>query len=112
MYCGECYQCIQLQDLPDGGKVCVLRFAYIYLLLDFEGSLCCMLISFLSIATSFSCDWPEHLRSTVVFDTTLAYRCCEIPDQNRCNWVVCIDCCEKVSYGLRASYQINGIQVQ
>jgi hypothetical protein len=37
--------------------------------------------------------------------------CCATPSGEKCNWLICIDCFTKVTYDLKASHQMYGLQV-
>ena len=67
---------------------------------------------FAFVGTTFSCDWPQHARSVIVVDETADICCCGTPSGDKCNWLICLDCFDKVSYDLKASHQKYGLQVK
>eukprot|EP01032_Pedospumella_encystans_P019095 gene19095-21720_t len=85
MYCAECYQRVKRKDRSN--------------------------LRSLVFGSTFSCDWSSHLRSVVITDPDADICCCTTPSGDKCNWLICVDCFTKTTYGLKATHQMYGLQL-
>ncbi len=67
---------------------------------------------FVCSGSTYSCDWAHHVRSVVVVDPSVDICCCATPSGEKCNWLICTDCFTTVTYDLKASHQMYGLQVK